>query len=457
LTAADEATLPLAAHLIAEADALVICTGAGMGVSSGLATFRGQAAGVWPPLIGTSLQFEDMSCPEWFERPLSLDSTDGKTSAGFGYAFWQYRYQQYTQTPPHEGYHILHRWMKGKEGGGYSLTSNIDGAWRRIGLPEDQLHEVHGSLDFMQCVANCTKGASNIWKSTDREWNMDVDPETDAIKRDQTLPTCPNCNGRARVNVLMFSDGTFDARREEAQEKAFDDWLKRIERVNQTVPIKVMVIEIGAGTAIPTVRRMSERIIKTLGLERSSLLRINPEHPNIPGSIVAATARDIGNRLISMTSDSLTILQRLDALLSSSSLSNPYSENASSASLTQESTSVGASASANAESATATELPSVSPFKYVLRVDVSTREYGPSEYALIASFSNKEIALETANALAHHWWRGEQEPDKYTEANVVQVPHFAHCNPDDNRYQYDEVIVWDMQEWMQTRKIQPTA
>lgn len=33
----------------------------------GLGTFRGQAAGVWPPLTKLGLQFQDMSCPDRFE------------------------------------------------------------------------------------------------------------------------------------------------------------------------------------------------------------------------------------------------------------------------------------------------------------------------------------------------------------------------------------------------------
>lgn len=47
----DASKLAAAARLIADADALLICTGAGMGVASGYGTFRGASAGVWPPLL----------------------------------------------------------------------------------------------------------------------------------------------------------------------------------------------------------------------------------------------------------------------------------------------------------------------------------------------------------------------------------------------------------------------
>jgi NAD-dependent SIR2 family protein deacetylase len=312
LSSQDEAVLPLAAHLISEADTIVVCTGAGMSVSSGLGTFRGKAAGAWAPLVGSNLNFEDMSCPSWFELPSESASGDLKSISRFGYGFWQFRYQQYTQNRPHDGYQIILDWMKGKAFACFSFTSNIDGAWRKIGWPETQLQEVHGSLDFMQCVRNCTEAAkTNIWPSKDEEWKMAIDEASQAIASRESLPACPNCSGLARPNVLMFSDATFDSSREAAQEAAFDKWLERAIATR----LKVAVVEIGAGVAIPTVRRMSEYIVSKIGLERASLLRINPEHPEIPASVVGPMVRNISNRFLSMTSDSLTILQRLDAVM----------------------------------------------------------------------------------------------------------------------------------------------
>jgi NAD-dependent SIR2 family protein deacetylase len=126
-----QATIEQAAHWIREADALVACTGAGWGAPSGFGTFRGRAAGVWPLLEGTDLTFEDMSCPSWFALPHD-DTLPAHKAAGFGYAFWQHRYQQYMSQEPHEGYHLVRKWMEGKEEahplfhGGFSFTSNID-------------------------------------------------------------------------------------------------------------------------------------------------------------------------------------------------------------------------------------------------------------------------------------------------------------------------------------------
>lgn len=47
-------------QLIKESDAMLICTGAGMGVGSKLGTFRGPNAGVWPPLQKLGIDFTEM-------------------------------------------------------------------------------------------------------------------------------------------------------------------------------------------------------------------------------------------------------------------------------------------------------------------------------------------------------------------------------------------------------------
>jgi hypothetical protein len=84
-----------AAELILNCEAILFTSGAGMGVSSGLGTFRGIAAGVWPPLLKhPELDFTDMSNPQWFRKPQG--NSDKHNTANFGYAFWSYRYTAYT-------------------------------------------------------------------------------------------------------------------------------------------------------------------------------------------------------------------------------------------------------------------------------------------------------------------------------------------------------------------------
>lgn len=63
-----------AAHLIDEADSLIIAAGAGMGVDSGLPDFRG-VSGFWqayPALGRAKIRFESIASPATFERDPSV-------------------------------------------------------------------------------------------------------------------------------------------------------------------------------------------------------------------------------------------------------------------------------------------------------------------------------------------------------------------------------------------------
>ena len=142
--AASDSSIARAAAAISAADALLIITGAGMGVDSGLATFRGRNAGVWPQLLALGLDSSDLSMPVWFRNDPRL-----------AWAFWHDRYQAYLAGTPHAGYDLLAKWgsKAGCRHGCFSVTSNIDGHWARTpGLPEDRLCECHGSVDNLQRV-----------------------------------------------------------------------------------------------------------------------------------------------------------------------------------------------------------------------------------------------------------------------------------------------------------------
>lgn len=71
----------------------------------------------------------------------------------------------------------------------------------------------------------------------------------------------------------MFGDYDWDATRTDQQQRRLDAWIARSQRV--------VVMEIGAGTAIPTVRRFGEEL-------ECPLIRINPTESKV------GLPRDIG-------------------------------------------------------------------------------------------------------------------------------------------------------------------
>ncbi len=241
-----------AASLIAKADGLIISAGAGMGVDSGLPDFRGNS-GFWrayPALAGARIAFEEIACPDAFRRHPRL-----------AWGFYGHRLNLYRRTPPHLGFAILQGIGARLARGCFVFTSNVDGQFQRAGFPEDVICEVHGSLHHLQCMEPCGHGIFSA-----DTYVPEVDEE--ACLLTSPLPRCTRCDALLRPNVLMFGDGEWLSQRTAGQRRRLEQWLRTTHR-----PV---VIEIGAGSHVPTVRWFSE----TLG---EPLIRINPTEPDIPG------------------------------------------------------------------------------------------------------------------------------------------------------------------------------
>jgi len=268
-------------------------------VASGLGTFRGKAAGIWPPLQKLGIEFPAMSTPSWFNK------APGQTtkSVNFAWAFWKFRWDAYTKNAPHKGYDILRSWAANKKFGAFSFTSNIDGHWLACGMPEDRVLECHGAIRFMQCHHQDEQVCKDaVWPTDPKELEMVVSEETDCVK--EPMPSCMHCKGMARPNVLMFNDYGFIDTRYHKQSANYAKWLQSVGQSKA----KVVIIEIGAGTAIPTVRQVAEKQALLLG---ATLIRINPEAPQIPPEVASRT----GKENFSFTQDSLALLEALDALI----------------------------------------------------------------------------------------------------------------------------------------------
>ncbi len=223
----DLSAINAAAELISDADALLVCAGAGMGVDSGLPDFRGTEGfwGAYPALGRRGLEFYEVANPQTFEAYPAL--------AWGLYGHWLGLYRS---TRPHAGFDILRRWGEQKCQGYGVFTSNVDGHFQRAGFDSAWVTECHGSIHHLQCSKPCSE---TTWPADD------FVPETDdaACKLLNAPPTCPRCGAVARPNSLMFGDGSWSELRARAQETHLRRWREGAGRV--------VVIELGAGTAIP--------------------------------------------------------------------------------------------------------------------------------------------------------------------------------------------------------------
>jgi NAD-dependent SIR2 family protein deacetylase len=251
-----------AAEAIQNADALVITSGAGMGVDSGLPDFRGNT-GFWkeyPAISHLGISFAEMANPRWFDERPQL-----------AWAFYGHRYNLYNKTLPHQGFSILLEYAKKKQFGYFVFTSNVDGQFQKAAYDDAFIEEVHGSINHMQCSVPC---CSDIWDAGD----LHIEINAELFEAQEPFPRCPKCGAIARPNILMFGDWSWLSHRSNEQGYNFDRWLRNLIQ-NAARPV---IIEMGAGRAVPTVRMKSQRIAQEFSTE---LIRINPRDFQTSGSV----------------------------------------------------------------------------------------------------------------------------------------------------------------------------
>ena len=159
-----------AAEAMLSAKHLLVITGAGISAESGIPTFRGEG-GLWRGYDATQL-----ANPEAFARDPHL--------------VWEwYRWRREIcnnadPNPAHEAVVELER--------SYPrfllATQNVDGLHRRAG--SRRMVELHGSIDELLCTS-CNRAHPNT---------------EDPSNHPEALPSCPECHGLARPNILWFGE-----------------------------------------------------------------------------------------------------------------------------------------------------------------------------------------------------------------------------------------------------------
>jgi NAD-dependent SIR2 family protein deacetylase len=254
----DREAVARAAEALAGAEHVLVTAGAGLGVDSGLPDFRGDE-GFWrayPPYARLGLSFVQLANPAGFRRDPEL-----------AWGFYGHRRALYRRTVPHDGFAVL------REFAGFVFTSNVDGQFQAAGVDGDRILECHGSLGWDQCLERC---GTPPFPAAD----TDVEVDDATMRARPPLPTCPSCGGLARPNVLLFGDAAWDDRRQQAQERRLRSWLA------DALGPGLVVLEVGAGTAVPTVRWFGESLVD----RGARLVRVNPRDDQVPAGQVAVRA-----------------------------------------------------------------------------------------------------------------------------------------------------------------------
>ncbi|WP_210499026.1 SIR2 family NAD-dependent protein deacylase [Vibrio crassostreae] len=242
-----------AKKILDEADAVFVYTGAGMSAPSGAPTFRGDK-GFWnafPQYEALGMNFQMMANPRTFEDYLPL-----------ALGFYGFRLNLYKSLKPHSGYEALKRLFDMKQYGGYVVTSNVDGHTQKAGI--ENVLEEHGSINAWQCIDRLCSDRKGLVEAP----KIVVDEST--MRGEIEEEHFCSCGKALRPNILMFWDGRFCETTYRSQSAAYQKYKYGL--MEKRNPVKVAVLEIGAGDEIDTMRVMAN---STASSFETRVIRIN--------------------------------------------------------------------------------------------------------------------------------------------------------------------------------------
>lgn len=127
------------------------------------------------------------------------------------------------------------------------FTSNVDNQFQKAGYKN--VLECHGSIFHFQC--------DNCFLIEERRCeNFELNTEKFESKH---VPKCSCCKKSVRPNILMFGDSEWMSQRTDDQTSSFRKWL-----FDNTYKKKV-IVEMGAGNGVPTIRYQSEELLRESG------------------------------------------------------------------------------------------------------------------------------------------------------------------------------------------------
>lgn len=254
-----------AAQLRAAKDAgagLLVCTGAGMSVMSGVPVFRNADGSMSAEFLAFLSDYNAArraaglsEADDWFS--FSVPGMFDLPTEREAWAYWRWRILR-ARVDPAADYSELSRLTSYfGEDRVFVHTSNCDGLHVASGTPATSVLECHGSLRYLQCSAHCSGTLTEV----DAAFIAKLAAEPDHV------PRCPACPACLRPNVMIFGDGMLEYSELEKQDKNERVFLDRLGRGNW------VVLEVGAGVVVASIRRRAEGA----GASGRGLIRVNPE------------------------------------------------------------------------------------------------------------------------------------------------------------------------------------
>ena len=228
-------------RLIAEAKSIIVHAGAGMSAELGISPYwtgpNARYGSELSPYGYTDLEHAHAAL--WDAEPAMQAAFFAQKIAAL---------EAVNPLQPGSAYALLQRLIGTRR---YMVsTSNPDSMFHRAGFVEPSLFEVHGTYRHSQCTIHPAEHG--------------VFP-THIV--DGTL-RCPSCGNYARPNVLFFDDFGMNEAIYQTQWEHYHTF------VNACDPNLTVVLEVGAGATIPTIRNATMRLNSTYDFH---VVRINPQ------------------------------------------------------------------------------------------------------------------------------------------------------------------------------------
>lgn len=239
--------------IITNAKVCVVFAGAGIGSDSGLKVFRSKE-GLWeqyPDIGKVKLSFKQIANPFHYERYKNASIP-----------FYRDRLRNYIDTEPHDGFRALLSIVDDMPKGYFVVTSNVDGHFQKAGFDKKLICEEHGSIHKWQCVRKSCAKSSGIEGLTSGS----------SVAMNDEVPRCKKCKSILRPNLCMFDDFDWYYPPYEENEIRKNAFLANVEY--DFSGDEVMILEIGAGNEIRTMRSAAESLAHHTN---SKVIRINPD------------------------------------------------------------------------------------------------------------------------------------------------------------------------------------
>ena len=252
------------AQRLRSARGLLVVTGAGMSVASGVPVFRMADGSMSEDFLrflsvynAARVKHGLSPADDWFE--FSVPDMFKPETEREAWQYWRWRILR-ALVDPADDYRFLNKIIEhvGIERS-FVVTSNCDMLHVRAGAHEARVREIHGSLGLLQCSVPCSQQLYPV----DNEIldNLRCDSEW--------VPRCPLCKKAClRPNVMIFGDHALIDSHLDDQEKRYNDFRREMEDE------PIVVLEIGAGTVVSSIRHIAER--RAAASACLGLVRINP-------------------------------------------------------------------------------------------------------------------------------------------------------------------------------------